>query len=81
MPKNKTTTTKNTGFFNRLWQGFLTTVGTERFFKMFSPWVKYLLAIALVSAPFGVWHLLRLTTYKKTAIVSSLFMYPWQALP
>ncbi|MCG7411992.1 heme ABC transporter permease CcmC [Moraxella nonliquefaciens] len=48
MPKNKTTTTKNTGFFNRLWQGFLTTVGTERFFKMFSPWVKYLLAIAFV---------------------------------
>ncbi|WP_066801098.1 heme ABC transporter permease [Moraxella oblonga] len=47
------------GFFGRLWQGFLTTVGTERFFKIFSSWVKWLLGIAFVLLTTGtVWGLL-----------------------
>ncbi|MFB6348727.1 heme ABC transporter permease [Moraxella sp. ZJ142] len=46
------------GFFDRLWQGFLTTVGTERFFHIFSPWVKYLATIALLLLGVGtVWAL------------------------
>lgn len=52
-PKNA-----NVGFFSRLWQGFLTTVGTERFFKIFSSWVKWLGLIAFVLLTVGtVWGL------------------------
>lgn len=58
MPDKIPSTTANTGFFNRLWQGFLTTVGTERFFHIFSPWVKWLAGIAVVLLTIGtVWGL------------------------
>lgn len=51
-------TSHNNGLLSRLWQGFLTTVGTERFFHIFSPWVKYLSAIAAVLLLVGtVWGL------------------------
>lgn len=57
--KANSPTAKNAGFFNRLWQGFLTTVGTERFFKIFSPWVKWLALIAFVLMSIGtVWGLM-----------------------
>lgn len=46
-------------FLNRLWQGFLTTVGAEPFFRIFSPWVKWLSLIAGVLLTIGtVWGLL-----------------------
>ncbi|OAV15045.1 heme ABC transporter permease [Moraxella catarrhalis] len=61
MPKNNpapNTVPKNGGFIDRLWQGFLTTVGTERFFYIFSPWVKYLATIAALLLGTGlVWAL------------------------
>ena len=60
MPKNSqvTNSTSQVSFFGRLWQGFLTTVGTERFFQIFSPWVKYLAAIAAILLGVGtVWGL------------------------
>lgn len=57
-PQIPTPKNANLGFFDRLWQGFLTSVGTERFFKMFSPWVKWLFAIAGVLLCVGtVWGL------------------------
>lgn len=43
---------------DRIWQAFLTTVGTERFFKLFAPWVKWLAVIASVLLTTGaVWGL------------------------
>lgn len=49
---------QNMGLLSRLWQGFLTTVGTERFFKIFSPWVKWLGLIAFILLSVGtVWGL------------------------
>lgn len=46
-------------FYERLWQGFLTTVGAERFFVIFAPWVRYLSAIAAIFLSVGaVWGLL-----------------------
>lgn len=46
----KTTATDDPrrGFFSRLWQAFLTTVGSEPFFRIFSPWVKWLAALAAI---------------------------------
>ena len=47
-----------TGFFSRLWQGFLKTVGTKEFYRIFAPWVKYLAVIAaLLLAVGAVWGL------------------------
>lgn len=44
--------------FERMWQGFLTTVGAERFFLIFSPWVKWLaLLSALLLGVGAVWGL------------------------
>ena len=46
------------GFFSRLWQGFLATVGTREFFRIFSPWVKWLAGIAITMIVIGsVWGL------------------------
>ena len=46
------------GFFSRLWQGFLKTVGTKEFYRIFAPWVKYLSAIAALLLGIGaVWGL------------------------
>lgn len=57
-PDNMFRPSKSRGFFDRLWQGFLTTVGTERFFHIFSPWVKWLAVIATVFLTLGtVWGL------------------------
>lgn len=43
---------------SRLWQGFLTTVGTEPFFRIFSPWVKWLSVVAGILLFIGsVWGL------------------------
>lgn len=57
MPNVKSTS--NLGLFSRLWQGFLTTVGTERFFKIFSPWVKYLATLAAILMGVGtIWGLM-----------------------
>lgn len=42
----------------RLWQGFLKTVGTKEFFRIFSPWVKWLAGIAALLITIGaVWGL------------------------
>lgn len=58
MPNNTPKAAAKTGFFERLWQGFLTTVGTERFFHIFSPWVKWLAMIAGVLLTIGtIWGL------------------------
>ena len=47
-----------TGFFSRLWQGFLKTVGTKEFYRIFAPWVKYLAVIAaLLLAVGAIWGL------------------------
>ncbi len=52
------TPTPKVGIFSRLWQAFLTTVGSEPFFRIFSPWVKYLAMIAAVLLTIGtVWGL------------------------
>lgn len=41
-----------------MWQGFLKTVGTKEFYRIFAPWVKYLSLIALVLLTVGtVWGL------------------------
>lgn len=45
-------------FFGRLWQLFLTTVGAEPFFRIFSPWVKYLSFVAFLLLSVGtIWGL------------------------
>ena len=47
-----------TGFFSRLWQGFLKTVGTKEFYRIFAPWVKYLAVIAALLLAIGaIWGL------------------------
>ncbi|ELA09514.1 heme exporter protein CcmC [Moraxella macacae 0408225] len=54
MAITKTTqTVDNQGFFARLWQGFLKTVGTKEFYRIFAPWVKYLSIIALLLITIG----------------------------
>ncbi len=51
-------TVVNQGFFNRLWQGFLKTVGTKEFYRIFAPWVKWLALIATVLLVVGsIWGL------------------------
>lgn len=57
-----TSTDIQTGFFARLfmrlWQGFLITVGGQQFFRIFSPWVKWLAGIAFILLSVGsVWGL------------------------
>ena len=54
MPDTHSKNVAKVGFFGRLWQGFLTTVGTERFFNIFSPWVKWLALIAAVLLGVGM---------------------------
>ena len=50
--------TPTASIWQRLWQAFLTTVGTERFFKLFAPWVKWLGLIAFVLLGVGaIWGL------------------------
>ncbi|MDO4426975.1 MAG: heme ABC transporter permease CcmC [Moraxella sp.] len=57
MTKQATTPAKPS-FFSRLWQAFLTTVGSEPFFRIFSPWVKWLSLVAAVLLAVGsVWGL------------------------
>ncbi|WP_296403611.1 heme ABC transporter permease CcmC [Psychrobacter sp.] len=49
---------QSSGFFSRLWQGFLATVGTREFFRIFSPWVKWLAGIAAIMLTIGsIWGL------------------------
>ncbi len=44
--------------WQRIWQGFLTTVGTKQFFRIFAPWVKWLAILAGVCLLLGsVWGL------------------------
>ncbi|GAF57905.1 LOW QUALITY PROTEIN: cytochrome c-type biogenesis protein CcmC, putative heme lyase for CcmE [Psychrobacter sp. JCM 18902] len=44
--------------WQRIWQGFLTTVGTKQFFRIFSPWVKWLAILASICLLIGsVWGL------------------------
>lgn len=51
-------TVTNQSFFNRLWQGFLKTVGTKEFYRIFAPWVKWLSVIALPLLIIGsIWGL------------------------
>lgn len=51
-------TSQNSGFFSRLWQGFLKTVGTKEFFRIFAPWVKWLGLIAAILLMVGsIWGL------------------------
>ncbi len=52
------TPTPKVGILSRLWQAFLTTVGSEPFFRLFSPWVKYLAMMAGVLLTVGaIWGL------------------------
>ena len=56
--KNTEKPVKETSFLQRLWQGFLTTVGTREFFRIFSPWVKWLAAISAIFILIGsIWGL------------------------
>lgn len=49
---------QNISLLTKLWQAFLTTVGSEPFFRIFSPWVKYLAALATICLGIGsVWGL------------------------
>lgn len=58
MPDTHSKNVAKAGLFGRLWQGFLTTVGTERFFNIFSPWVKWLALISVALLGIGtVWGL------------------------
>ena len=44
--------------WQRIWQVFLTTVGTKEFFRIFSPWVKWLAILASLCLLIGsVWGL------------------------
>ena len=44
--------------WQRIWQGFLTTVGTKQFFRLFAPWVKWLSILAGICLLIGsVWGL------------------------
>lgn len=44
--------------FTRLWQAFLMTVGSEPFFRIFSPWVKWLSLVASLLLGIGlIWGL------------------------
>jgi heme exporter protein C len=46
------------GIFARLWDGFLLTVAMPHFYRIFSPWVKWLSIIAMVLLAIGsVWGL------------------------
>ena len=46
------------GFFGRIWQIFLLTVGAEQFVRIFAPWVRWLAFIAAVLMTIGtVWGL------------------------
>ncbi len=50
--------TQNQGLLSRLWQGFLKTVGTKEFYRIFAPWVKYLAMLALILLAIGtIWGL------------------------
>ena len=50
--------TKSLGFFGRVWQTFLVTVGAEQFVRIFAPWVKWLSLIAVLLLMAGaVWGL------------------------
>lgn len=50
--------TPKVGIFSRFWQAFLTTVGSEPFFRIFSPWVKYLAMLAMAFLTVGmIWGL------------------------
>lgn len=52
-------TAGNKPWHMRLWQAFLTTVGLERFFKIFAPWVKWLLGAGVCLMGIGLaWGLL-----------------------
>lgn len=58
VPAPNATSQANQGFFSRLWQGFLKTVGTKEFYRIFSPWVKWLMWLASVLLLVGsVWGL------------------------
>lgn len=48
------TPTSNQRFLNRLWQGFLKTVGTREFYRIFAPWVKWLGLIAAILLSLGI---------------------------
>ncbi|MDO5770093.1 MAG: heme ABC transporter permease CcmC [Psychrobacter sp.] len=44
--------------WQRIWQGFLMTVGTKQFFAIFSPWVKWLSLLSLIFLSIGsIWGL------------------------
>ena len=52
------TAKQSSGVFNRLWQGFLTTVGTRQFFAIFAPWVKWLAILGSICLFIGsIWGL------------------------
>jgi len=56
-PKNADHAQKHS-VFARLWNGFLLTVGMQHFYRIFSPWVKWLSMIAVVLLAVGsVWGL------------------------
>lgn len=56
--KPENANTQNQSIFARLWKGFLLTVGMPHFYRIFSPWVKWLLIVALILFAVGsVWGL------------------------
>ncbi|PNK60984.1 heme ABC transporter permease [Psychrobacter sp. FDAARGOS_221] len=55
---NANRSSKNPSFLSRLWQGFLVTVGTREFFRIFTPWIKWLAGLAIICLTIGsVWGL------------------------
>lgn len=57
-PVNHSKVSQKPSWFASIWQAFLTTVGTEPFFRLFSPWVKYLAIVAMILLGVGsVWGL------------------------
>lgn len=56
MPNMKSVSTPT--LWQRIWQGFLTTVGTKQFFAIFAPWVKWLSILAVIFLLVGsIWGL------------------------
>ncbi len=55
---NSSTPNPSGSMRQRIWQGFLTTVGTKQFFRLFAPWVKWLAILATVFLIIGsIWGL------------------------
>lgn len=58
IPNVAPNTPRSDSLTTRIWQGFLKTVGTKEFYRIFAPWVRYLAALAALLLTVGsVWGL------------------------